>query len=120
MKRLVFLMVLILLVGGCFSAKSLTTQPLTKYDEHTQYRIDDNQDGFTVTVYYSRYQFFTERYDIIAEVEEIVRGIALAHAEEDGKQIKPIDTSKAIMSWGRKPMPGITTCHYQVPMEYYD
>lgn len=119
MKKLVLPVVALFMLCACFSAKPLTSKSLTQYDEHTDYRVDDSRGGFTVTVYYSRYQFFTERYDILAEVEDRVRKIATAYAEKKRRQIRPIDTNRAVISWGRKPMPGITTCHYQVPVEYY-
>ena len=33
---------------------------LQRHDKDTTYRIDDHEDGFTITVYYSRYQFIPE------------------------------------------------------------
>ena len=53
--RLVFLLVL----GACASPVSHTNIPVSTYDKDTEYGLEERSNGFGLTVYYSRYQFFS-------------------------------------------------------------
>jgi hypothetical protein len=45
---------------ACTRPAGYINAPLARYDGDTEYRMDDRPDGFTLTIYYSRYQFISE------------------------------------------------------------
>ena len=53
-KRLSFLVVL----GACATPVSHSNIPLSTYDKDTEYGLEERPNGFALTVYYSRYQFY--------------------------------------------------------------
>ena len=58
--KLILSIVFSALLVGCATPVSHTNIPLSTYDKDTEYGIEDREDGFEVTVYYSRYQFIPE------------------------------------------------------------
>ena len=119
MKKLAFSMVALLLVCGCFTAQNLTDESLVQYDKHTKYTISDETDeGFTLTVYYGRYQFFTSRGNIAWDAFDKLKIIAREIAQEKGKKIKPVKQEELITSYGRNAMTSTTYCHCQTRVRY--
>ncbi|BBO86191.1 hypothetical protein DSCO28_67570 [Desulfosarcina ovata subsp. sediminis] len=58
--KLFYTALIVLLLAGCATPVSHTNIPLSTYDKDTEYGIEDRDDGFGITVYYSRYQFIPE------------------------------------------------------------
>ncbi len=49
-----------LALSGCATPVKYTSGPTAQHDKNTKYTVDDRSDGFTLNVYYSRYQFVPE------------------------------------------------------------
>jgi hypothetical protein len=63
---------------------------LQRYDRDTTYRIDEHSSGFTVTAYYSRYQFIPESDAVNAAGKSALLNIAYDTAYARGRAIEPI------------------------------
>ncbi len=117
MKRC-FLFFCILILFACGIPVSYTNQPLQTYDKDTEYRIDDIENGFTINIYYSRYQMFPESSVVAASCKSALTSIAYEYAEAKGKKIKPINEQRIKISMGRSEFTGITSCSAMVKVEY--
>lgn len=58
--KLLFTAILAIIIAGCATPVTHTNTPLATYDKDTEYGFEKRDDGFAVTVYYSRYQFIPE------------------------------------------------------------
>lgn len=97
-------------VCGCASPVSYTNTPLATYDKDTEYAIDDRQDGFAVTVYYSRYQFIPESDAVSVACKSALTSIAYDYGDKQGRKIEPINEQRIRISMGRNGLSGITSC----------
>tara|TARA_B110001469_G_C9569395_1_gene282338 strand:- start:230 stop:529 length:300 start_codon:yes stop_codon:yes gene_type:complete len=86
-----------------------TEKGLSRYDKNTTYRIDERADGFTITMYYSRYQFIPESDAVAAAAKSNLTSICYDVADSKGKEIKPINEQRIKMSMGRNGISGITS-----------
>lgn len=105
-------------LAGCASPVGYTNQPLTSYDKDTEYRTDDNADGFALTIYYSRYQFIPETSATAAACKQALTALAYDLAEKRGRKIKPVNEQRIKMSFGRNGVVGITSCSATAPVEW--
>ena len=46
------------LLAGCATPVSHTDSSLSTYDKNTKFGIEDRPNGFSITIYYSRYQLY--------------------------------------------------------------
>ncbi|MHC4173936.1 MAG: hypothetical protein ACYST5_13490 [Planctomycetota bacterium] len=88
------------------------------YDHNTEYRIEEREGGFALTVYYRRYQFIPESDSVATACKSNLTSIAYEIAEERGKKIKPINEQRIKLSMGRNGLTGITSCSATVPVDY--
>lgn len=95
---------------GCATPVSHTNQSLATYDKDTEYGIEKRDDGFGITVYYSRYQFIPESSAVATACKSQLTAIAWEHADKVGKQIVPINEQRIRISMGRNGVTGITSC----------
>lgn len=109
MKALILLSV-ILLFAGCATPVGHTNIPLVTYDKDTEYGIEDQPDGFGITVYYSRYQFIPESSAVATACKSALTSLAWEVAEKKGKEIEPINEQRIRISMGRNGLSGITSC----------
>jgi len=109
MKSLVFVVSAVLL-GGCATPVSYTNFPLSTYDKDTEYGIERRDDGFGITVYYSRYQFIPESSAVATACKSQLTAIAWEHAEKAGRKIEPVNDQRIRISMGRNGVSGITSC----------
>ena len=109
MKLKLFIL-LSLLLTGCATPVSHTNIPLTTYDKDTEYGIESREDGFSITVYYSRYQFIPESDALAVACKSQLTAIAWEHADNKGKQIEPVNEQRIRISLGRNGLSGITSC----------
>ena len=98
-----------LLLGGCATPVGYSTQPLQRHDKDTTYRIDDHEDGFTITVYYSRYQFIPESDAVAMAGRSALLSIAHEISDARGRPIEQINEHRIKMSMGRNGFSGITS-----------
>ena len=82
---------------------------MTKSDKDTSYNVEEHDDGFTITVFYSRYQFIPESDAVSAAGKSALLSTAYDVADARGKQIKPINEQRIKMSMGRTGVSGITS-----------
>ena len=103
---------------GCATPVGYTNKPLQTYDKDTEYRVDDEENGFKVTVYYARYQFMPES-DVVASAgKSALLHIALEEAKTRGHEIQKINEQEIQMSMGRNGLSGITSYSGVVVVHY--
>jgi hypothetical protein len=94
---------------GCATPVGYTEKPLARADKDTSYRVDEHSDGFTLTVFYSRYQFIPESDAVVSAGKSALLNTAYDVAEARGKKIQPINEQRIKMSMGRNGLSGITS-----------
>jgi len=82
---------------------------MEQIDKNTTFRVDDRDDGFTVTIYYSRYQFIPESDAVALAGKSALLSKAYEIADARGKKIAPINEQRIKMSMGRNGLLGITS-----------
>jgi hypothetical protein len=87
-------------------------------DRDTTYRVDDHESGFTVTAYYSRYQFIPESEAVAAAGMSALLNIAYVIAESRGRKIEPVNEQRVRMSMGRNGISGTTSWSGSVRVFY--
>lgn len=108
--RLLIIFFLALSVFGCATPVSHTTTSLATYDKDTKYGIEENPEGFGITVYYSRYQFIPESSALAVACKSALTSIAWEVAEKKGKEIESINEQRIRISMGRNGLSGVTSC----------
>jgi hypothetical protein len=111
-------LVLFLLLSGCATPIGYTNLPMQTYDKDTEYRTDDTPNGFTLTIYYSRYQFIPESSALATACRQSLTSIAFEVAERRGRKIKRVEEQRIKMSFGRNGLSGITSCSATAPVEW--
>lgn len=95
---------------GCATPVGHTNIPLATYDKDTEYGIEERIDGFSITVYYSRYQFIPEGDVVAIACKSQLTAIAWEYAENKGREIEPVNEQRVRISMGRNGFTGITSC----------
>lgn len=108
--KIISLIGLSILIFGCATPVSHTNLPLSTYDKDTEYGIEKRNDGFSITIYYSRFQFMPESESVAIACKNQLTSIAWEHAESIGKEIEPINEQRIRISMGRNGISGITSC----------
>ncbi len=108
--KLLFAIFLSAFLIGCATPVSHTNAPLSTYDKDTEYGIEKRDDGFGITVYYSRYQFIPESDAVATSCKSQLTALAWEHADQVGKQIEPVNEQRIRISMGRNGISGITSC----------
>jgi hypothetical protein len=104
--RLIFLLVL----GAYATPVGHSNIPLATYDKDTEYGLEERPNGFALTVYYSRYQFFTESSAVATACKNQLTAIAWEHSDRVGRKIEPLNEQRIRISMGRNGISGITSC----------
>jgi hypothetical protein len=99
-----------LLLAGCATPVNHSNIPLSTYDKDTEYGIEKRDDGFGITVYYTRYQFIPESDSVAIACKSQLTAIAWEHSEQVGKAIDPVNDQRFRISMGRNGISGITSC----------
>ncbi len=105
---------------SCTTPLRYTDKPLQPYDRDTQYRIDETYNGFDITVYHSRFQFYPELTAIALGCKSALTSIAYEYAQKKNRNIKPINEQMIKISTGRKIGAGITSCSATVQVQYQE
>jgi hypothetical protein len=108
--KLFSLLVFSILVVGCATPVSHTNVPMSTYDKDTEYGIEERDDGFGLTVYYSRYQFIPESGAVATACKSSLTAIAWEHSDQVGKPIEQVNEQRIRISMGRNGLSGITSC----------
>lgn len=118
MKKLIIASAILLLLSGCATPVSHTNIPLSTYDKDTEYGIEERDDGFMITVYYSRYQFIPESDAVATACRSQLTAIAWDHSDDKGHKIEPINEQRVRISMGRNGFSGITSCQASVVVKW--
>ena len=105
-----FILAMALFMSACATPVSHTNIPVSTYDKDTEYGIEDRPNGFSITVYYSRYQFIPESSAVATACKSQLTAIAWEHSDKIGKPIKQINEQRIRISMGRNGLTGITSC----------
>ncbi|MDA9260909.1 hypothetical protein N9P58_03475 [Puniceicoccaceae bacterium] len=97
------------LLVSCATPVGYTEEGLSRHDKDTTYRVDERDDGFTITMYYSRYQFIPESAAVSMAAKSNLTSICYEVADSKGIEIKPINEQRIKMSMGRNGLSGITS-----------
>jgi hypothetical protein len=80
------------------------------YDRDTEFSVVSRDDGFVITIYYSRYQFIPESSAVAVACKSALTAIAHEYADKQGRKIQPINEQRIRISMGRNGFTGITSC----------
>ncbi len=108
--RRFFTITTILLLTACATPVSHSTTNLDTYDKDTKYGIEERENGFSITVYYSRYQFIPESSAVATACKSQLTAIAWEHADKISRKIIPLNEQRIKLSMGRNGLTGITSC----------
>lgn len=97
-------------MAGCATPVGHRNIPLATYDKDTEYNITEREDGFSIVVYYSRYQFIPESDAVATACKQQLTAIAWEHSDNIGKLIEPVNEQRIRISMGRNGFSGITSC----------
>lgn len=117
MKLTVFFS-LILILSACATPVNYTEAPMTQYDKNTRYVIENLENGFSITVAYSRYQFIPESSAVATACKSQLTAIAWEHSDSVGKEIEPINEQRIRISMGRNGLSGITSCEANASVKW--
>jgi len=98
------------LLSSCATPVSHINIPLHTYDKDTEYGVEQNDDGFSIVLYYSRYQFIPESSAVATACKSNITAIAYEYADSKKKEIEPINEQRIKISMGRNGFSGITSC----------
>ena len=115
----VAMVLLTILLSGCATPVGYTERPMQRIDKDTTYSVEDRLDGFSITLYYSRYQFIPESDAVGDAGKNALLSQAYSIADSRGKSIKPINEQRIRSSMGRNALSGITSWSGTVSV-YYD
>ena len=99
---------------GCTTPAKLTSAAMKKYDRDTKYAIEEQTDGFVITINYERYQMIPETGALMTACKSSLNSLAHEHARQISRDIQPIDEQMMRISTGRIGLTGITSCAAQV------
>lgn len=114
----ILLLTLSFLFSGCATPVSHVNLPMSTYDKDTEYSISPRENGFSITIYYSRYQFIPESDVVATACKSQLTAIAWENADATGKKIKPINEQRIRISMGRNGLSGITSCQANAIIEW--
>lgn len=113
--RIAAILCVLIALGGCATAVKQTSAPMSQYDKNTKYAIEPRPDGFSTSVYYSRYQFVPESDAVALACKQALTSIAHEHASKAGREIQQINEQSIRISMGRNGLTGITSCTASAP-----
>ena len=89
--RFAIILLSVALLCSCATPVSHTNIPLSTYDKDTEYGIEERSDGFSIAIYYSRYQFIPESDAVATACKSALTSIAWEMADKKGKSIEPVN-----------------------------
>lgn len=116
--RLLVVGFFVLCLAGCATAVKQSNAPMSQYDKNTEYAVTPLPDGFTTSIYYSRYQFVPESDAVATACKQVLTSIAHEHAAKAGREIDQINEQTIRLSMGRNGLSGITSCSASAPAKW--
>lgn len=118
LKELLGLLPICSILCGCATTAIYSNAPLTQYDKNTKYAVEPAQDGFNISISYSRYQFVPESSVIATACKQALTSIAFEYAGKQGREISQINEQTIRLSMGRNGLTGITSCSAAVAAKW--
>jgi hypothetical protein len=116
--KLPILIVLSLFLSGCAAPVSQINTLMSTYDKDTEYGVDKRNDGFGITVYYSRYQFISESDEVAKDCKSQLTAIAGEYSDKMDKEITPVNEQRISISMGRNDLTNITSCQADIIVKW--
>lgn len=110
MIRLLLVNSLLLFISACAAPASYTDKQLMTYDKDTEYAVDALDNGFALSILYSRYQFIPESSAVATACKSALTSIAFEYSDKLNRKIDPINEQRIKLSLGRNGFSGITSC----------
>ena len=117
-KTFILGLVFLISLAGCATPVSHENIAMQTYDQNTEYSISEHPKGYTITVFYSRYQFIPESDAVATACKAALTSIGWETADKQGKEIKSINEQRIKVSMGRNGITGITSCQASVLVEW--
>jgi hypothetical protein len=109
MIRAGLIVLAVCMFAACATPVSNTNPQLSTYDKHTEYSIEENDNGFSIRVYYSRYEL-VESTDVAKACKQQLAAIAWTYAENKRRAIEPITEQQIRISMDRTALKASTSC----------
>ena len=118
MKRITLSLFMILLIVGCAQPQGWTEEGMTPYDKDTDYAVQSTDEGFLITVNYTRYQYIPESTSVAAACKQQLTALAWNYADSQKREIEPVNEQRITLSMGRNGLSGITSCRASAPVKW--
>ena len=107
-----------LAVGACATPVGHSNRPMQTYDRDTEYRVEERQGGFALTICYSCDQFIPESDAVALACRNSLTAIAHEVAERRDRRILQVNEQRIRLSMGWNGVTGITSCSATAPVDY--
>lgn len=111
-------LIIIFSLGGCSSTAVYTDKEMQVYDKNTKYNVEHRENGFSLNIFYSKYQFMPNSGPIQIECKQLLTSLAWDYADEQKKKIKPLNEQRIKMSLGRNALTSHTSCSANAIVEW--
>ncbi len=95
--------------AACASPDTVIKRALSPFDNDTEYSIEENDSGFSITVYYSRFEI-VESTDVAKACKQQLAAVATTYARDKQREIEPISEQQIKTSMDRTRLKGRTSC----------
>lgn len=110
MKNAVLASLLACFLVACSTPPQYTETPMTAYDKDTDYAVDEKPDGFDLSIYYSRFQYFPDTGALMGMCRSQLTSLAHDLSDKRGRKIENVNEQRIKISTGRNEITGITSC----------
>ena len=121
MKNLTAVLVVLAMLAGCASKREyIPQQEAYSYDKNTSFAMQEESDGFMLTVDYAKEPSFLEFHSAIAkQCKSQLTSIARELSDKTGRKIKPVNEERITISVGDDDNDARKVhCHAQVKVEW--
>jgi hypothetical protein len=98
--RKILISTLFLLVG-CAANRFTPEEGMSRFDDRTDYRVENAEDGFTLYVWYQHYQAFKSTKNIVEEGKQALCNVAFAVSDKCKKPIEQVNEQRIKYDVGR-------------------
>ena len=109
MIRTAFIVLAFCICAGCATPPNVVNRVLSTFDNNTEYSVDENDSGFSITVHYSRFEV-VESTDAAKACKQQLAAVAWTYSKNKQKEIEPITEQQIKISMDRTVLKGRTYC----------
>ena len=120
MKKLTVVLGVVAMLAGCAVPQQIPLQEAYSYDKDTKFAINEESDGFVLTVDYARQQFIAMKTEAgVRECKSKLASIARELSDKTGRKMKPINEERITLFMSPDNRRGNDTyCHAQYKVEW--